>query len=239
MPRERLSAWICAVSLGVAAWPAGAAVLDVNNYQAYFPRSGTGASSTSDRGSAEFIHAFQTWTVGVTGQLTGIDIFGHLDGEDGDYELAVFRGGDPQAPGAFDDANLLGEVVRSFQASRPNQPAYAIGFDLSALGIFATAGEQLTFRMRVEPCRAGGCSRQFVTFYNGDPAGTTNGYGGGQLYRSLNGATPETTPFDANFRTFMAPAAAPAPEPATWATLLFGFGAMGAVLRRRPPVTSP
>ena len=233
--RKMLCAALAAAGLMASALPANAAaVLDVNNYKAFFPASGTEASSYYQGGAFPYlsINLYQTWTVGMTGYLTGIDIFGQYSGADGAFRLEVFKGGNPTAAGAFSAANLLGAVSRPFTTPKPPGIAYPISFDFGAANIFAQAGDMLTFRMSVDPCATQTCVRRFSTINNGSGGQTTNGYAGGGLF-TKQGVLPITAlNADANFRTFMAPV----PEPATWAVMIVGFGVAGARLRRRGAV---
>jgi len=231
---KELCAALAAAGLMASASPAGAAaVLDVNNYKAFSPVSGWEASSYYQGGQFpfEYLHTnlYQTWTVGMSGYLAGIDIFGRYVGADGNFRLEVFKGGNPTAAGAFSNANLLGAVSRPFATPQPPGAAYLMSFDFTSANIFAEAGQKLTFRMSVDPCATRTCIRRFGTMPNGSGGQTTNGYAGGGLFtkQGFGGITALNT--DANFRTFMAPV----PEPATWAVMIVGFGVAGSGLRRR------
>lgn len=232
--RKQLCAALAGAGLMACALPAAAAVvMDVNNYKAFFPSSGFEASSYYQGGPFPFdyLHTnlYQTWTVGVAGQLVGIDIYGQYQGADGNFRVEVFKGGNPTAAGAFSSGNLLGVVNRAFTTPKPPGFAYPMSFDLTSADIFAEAGEKLTFRMSVDPCATRTCVRRFTTYPNGSGGQTTNGYTGGGLFtkQGFGGITALNS--DANFRTFMAPV----PEPATWAILIVGFGVAGAGLRRQ------
>lgn len=238
--RKAICAALVAAGLMACALPAGAAtVMDVNNYKAFFPVSGWDASSYYQGGPFPFdyLHTnlYQTWTVGVSGQLTGIDIYGRYQGANGNFRVEVFKGGNPTAAGAFSSANLLGLVSRPFTTPQPPGVAYAMSFDFTSADIFAEAGDKLTFRMSVDPCATPTCVRRFTTYPNGSGGQTTNGYAGGGLFtkQGFGGITALNS--DANFRTFMAPV----PEPSTWATLIVGLGAAGSVLRRRRAASRP
>lgn len=229
--RKQLCAALAGAGLMAALPAAAAVVMDVNNYKGFFPSSGFEASSYYQGGPFPYLHTnlYQTWTVGVAGQLVGIDIYGQYQGADGNFRLEVFRGGNPTAAGAFSSANLLGVVNRAFTTPKPPGFAYAMSFDFTSADIFAEAGEKLTFRMSVDPCATTTCVRRFTTYPNGSGGQTTNGYAGGGLFTKQGFGAITALNTDANFRTFMAPV----PEPATWAILIVGFGVAGAGLRRQ------
>lgn len=66
---------------------------------------------------------------------------------------------------------------------------------------------------------------------------TTSNYAGGELFiingGSPNGQTANLTAFDSAFTATFASAAAAAPEPASWALMIGGFGVVGGAIRSR------
>jgi len=183
--------------------------------------------------------ALQTWTVGKTGRLAQIDLFGGAfanyssDGvtfqsnllvPDFDVTLTILGGGVELLPGD----QVLGSVTRS--AADVVQHGVT-SFDLLALDIFANAGTVLTLQMAVEACPSY-CSRGWYNTSAFNGGGDTYGYSGGRMFGRVGGALYEQVG-DMNFRTSMAVV----PEPGTWALMTLGFLSAGAVVRRSRRMT--
>jgi hypothetical protein len=237
------AAFAGALSFAVAAH--ATAVIDVNNLLVPSPVVGTatgfGAASIANPAHAATAGvAGEIWTVGLTGQLTEIDIFGPTNSQfstDGrqfthpafDVTLSVLSGGSLTSPGT----TLLGSVTESSTNISATQ---ATAFDLSALNISATAGELLTFQMSVALCQqVTSCTESWGTENAFSDGSNTNGYAGGVGFTHPVAGLNIFSSQDVNFRTWVAaPAAGPsaAPEPAAWALMLAGFGTAGTVLRR-------
>lgn len=232
---------IAAVGLSLCVTSASAAVLDVDNLLLGPASSdgwtGLGAlSATTVPGSPSTNYAFQTWTVGRTGQLGQVDLFGSvgsaysLDGLtydssplDFDVTLTILAGGTAFTPGN----QVLGSVTKS---AADIVHLGVTSFDFLASDIYATAGTTLAWRMSVEDCPVAYCVRNWANWNNFTTAGggTTNGYAGGNMVLQSNGSFYYYNPQDLNFRTWVV-----VPEPATWGLMILGFLGVGTALRRQ------
>lgn len=217
---------------------ADAATIDVDNFLEASPlQSGSGLAATS---TISPVHgqmggqAYQTWTVGRTGKLDRIDIFGGAARDlssdnvvltrDNDFlvTLTILAGGTEWSPGSVE----LGSVSRS--ANELGQGLYTTSsFDLSGLGLSANQGDLLTFRMSVEGCpQITYCHTLWVSPHTIYGVGTTNGYEGGRAF-TLTQSGLWAWDYDLNFRTWTSAV----PEPSTWAMMIVGFGAVGSMVR--------
>jgi len=188
----------------VAAAPAQAAlVVD----QSFVASPVTLAATPSMQGGA--VRRAQTFTTGMAGVLEEVRI-----------QLAE--------PAAF-----LGLNIYATAAERPTQQLLATGtyrgaengyavFDVS---LAIVAGQVLA----LDPYAAAG---QFTTAWAGT---TADRYAGGSFFLSQDGgASYGRFANDLGFQTLVRTAdAAAVPEPATWATMILGLGAVGAAARGR------
>lgn len=205
-----------------------ATVLDVDNLIVAQASGGSGARSIPSFGYDAFI--YQTFTVGITGYLSSIDLFGSSDGA-GNVYLDLFRGGTKTTVGT----TALGRI------SKPNVDIVDYGvtkFDVQSLRIFASAGETLTFKASVDSCLGSVGDRQcyngFYNWYALANGVNTNQYAGGSGFYQMGAGSPDPAYGDLNFRTFVnTTPLAPVPEPATWAMMMLGFGGIGYSLRRK------
>jgi len=234
-----------AVALVTATSAYSASVVDVDNL--FIGDANMGWAGLAGRQSFDGQHgsvtAMQTWTVGRTGRLQRLDLFGETNGfretqdgafadshVDADYferfdfnvTLTILSGGSVDLPGSIE----LGSVTR-----RASEVAFhgVSSFDLGALEIDAVAGQVLTFAMSVDPCAdLPFCTNGWVNIFRFQSGGDTSGYAGGSssLLGSRSGLTlfPE---YDMNFRTWVSAV----PEPATWALMILGFGLVGGAIR--------
>lgn len=233
-------------ALSLAATSAAAApVIDVDNLLVPTPPSSTLGSGVyagdyqSLTTSASNL-AFQTWTVGTTGRLAQIDLFGgaysgyssdgvifqaSLPVPDFDVTLTILGGGVGLAPGN----QVLGSVTRSAASLTQNG---VTSFDLLALNIFATAGTALTLQMAVEGCPSY-CSRGWYNTSAFNGGGNTYGYADGRMWARVSGNLYEQFG-DMNFRTWAEapPQPGAVPEPAAWALMTLGFLSAGVAVRR-------
>jgi PEP-CTERM putative exosortase interaction domain len=234
--RKFLAAAFGSLFLGSAA--AQAATIDVDNLlEGAMTQGGGGMGATSHVSSDTTFAftAFQTWTVGASGRLDRIDLFGStvqirwLDPEtwvqdqDFNVSLTILGGSQNGLPGNLE----LGSVTMA--ASELGVVARTTSFDLSGLGILASAGDVLTFRMAIDECPTVYyyCDRSWtnITYMNG--VGETPELEGGAAYSLSRAGTLVYAPKDMNFRTWMSAV----PEPSTWAMMIVGFGGAGAMVR--------
>ena len=232
---------IAVAALSLAVTTASAATIDVDNLllgpASHNGWTGLGAlSATTVPSSPVTNYAFQTWTVGRTGRLAQVDLFGSVGSaysQDGliynsfpldfDVTLTILGGGTAFTPGD----QVLGSVTKS---AADIVSLGVTAFDFSALDIYATAGTTLAWRMSVEDCPVSYCVRGWSNWNNFTNAGggTTNGYVGGNMILQSNGIFYYYNPQDLNFRTWVA-----VPEPAAWGLMILGLVGVGAALRRR------
>lgn len=227
-------------ALSLTATSASAATIDVDNLlvgSVIDGATGLGAQSAHiEPGPILFTnYAYQTWTVGQTGTLAQVDLFGSVGSGSGgppfsfDVTLTILSGGTVFTPGDY----VLGSVTKS---ANDIVNFGVTAFDFSAQDIFAAAGTRLTWRMSVEACPTADCVQGWSnwTDFSASGGGNTNGYDGGGAFLESNGVLYNHAYRDLNFRTWMA--AVPVPEPATWGLMIVGFMGVGAALRRQRPV---
>ena len=170
----------------------------------------------------------QTFTAGLTGLLTGIDVgLDFVSGSLPPFEL-------------YDGAFAAGQNVTTFGAPRatlslvntgvstpPAMPGTYFFADLSASGILVTAGQQFSIVMRPPPPPSLG------TWI----VGPGNSYAGGEFLVIFN-LTGQPSPLllqpaEAVFRTYVDPGVTPPPVPEPGTLLLIASGAAGLLARRR------
>lgn len=167
------------------------------------------------------LDAAQTFTVGMTGVLTGVEILVRRDNASITQPLVLdirtTTGGAPTEPNA--GANILGSVSAA-AATIPLATTF-VSFDLTALGISVSTGDVLAITTR----SAGENPAYLWTGSN------TNDYLPGSAYRRLFSTTWEVPTFanDFAFRTYVD--ASPIAEPGMLA--LFGLGLAGIGIARR------
>lgn len=222
----------------LASQPAQAATIDVDNLligDGKLGSSGIGGSIQIAPDVTHWGNAFQTWTVGQTGFLSQIDIFSHAvhvwspdgiqwGGQDYDFlvTLTILGGGTATTPGTTE----LGSVSKSAAEIGPITTTAA--FDVSSLGIRASQGDVLTLKMSVDRCEESYCSTTWYSPFIINGIGNTNGYAGGSAFTQTKyGQFDFGYAYDLNFRTWMSAV----PEPSTWAMMIVGFGAAGAMIR--------
>ncbi len=183
----------------------------------------------------------QSVTAGVTGTLNAIELQGPFwnSGQFGfanAFRFSLFSG-DLAAGGTFVEAIDVPVGAVLGQAALNSAATFYV--DISPLAYAVNAGDVFSFSVALLERGAFG----LVTI--GNVAGTQaapvfqyNQYAGGRGYFSNNGAAYAVLPGDVGFRTYVDQAVVAAvPEPASWAMMLVGFGAMGVVVRRAKRVT--
>lgn len=190
-------------ALMIGAAPARAAMV-VD--QSHVASPATLAATPSMEGGA--VRRAQTFTTGIAGVLEEVRV-----------QLAE--------PAAF-----LGLNIYATAADRPTQRLLATGsyrgaengyavFDVS---LAITAGQVLALDPYVAP-------GQFTAAWAGTAA---DRYAGGSFFLSQDGgASYGRYAYDLGFQTLVRTAEAAVPEPASWATMILGLGAVGAAARGR------
>lgn len=210
MPKTILPLIAVPFMLNVSIQSADAApVLDVNNLITGSGQAGVFANGTT--------HASQSFTVGLTGYLSSIDLFAYIYGNtNGLFGLDIYRGGTANAPGnTFISSSYL-------PAASYYQREGVTSFVFAPTAIAVTAGEVLTFRMTATQ------GTTFINYTQMSDGRISNGYAGGYQYDTYGYGFANA---DLNFRTFID--SSPLPEPAGWAMILIGFGGMGSIMRRQ------
>lgn len=169
-------------------------------------------------------------TAGMTGLLTRLDLL--VAEGNGTGALVVSLGhGQVVDTGYVNNVSLV--VDRSLIASYTeiNQGGFTT-VDVSALGFMVTAGQQFTIHLAASP---DSISNRFGWGFGNDidgegTVGAFADYALGDNRISEDGSISwSVTGFDRGFRTYVEGV----PEPATWAMLIIGFGAVGMASRRR------
>ncbi|MBA4010709.1 MAG: hypothetical protein C0481_02475 [Phenylobacterium sp.] len=220
----------------IGAQPTHAATIDVDNLLEKTPHGGGlgGSSHYSAQFGLQPTQGYQTWTVGQSGRLDQIDIFGSairlmsMDGQafttDTDFQvtLTILSGGNEWYPGQIE----LGSLTRA--ASELGEGANVTSsFDLRSLGIMAAQGDLLTFRMSVESCpQVAFCQTSWSSWHTMSDGSDTNNYAGGKAFTFIPAGMYHTD-YDMNFRTWVSGV----PEPSAWAMMILGFGAAGSAIR--------
>ena len=218
------------------------AQIDVDNLIVGTPSQGRMVSTAFAGGM------MQTWTAGISGRLTQIDMFtmAYYNGSPAPdaseravleiYDAGSF--GTTPLPQDIATATLLGTASLPMNG-RPNgsQVSAVQSFLLSSLNIDVQQNQRLAFRMLAacSPCNSNASLWVNWTFLEGAPFINSNNYAGGEHFNPVGApGLYGQTGADLNFRTHVDPSAGGAiPEPASWALLIAGFGFTGAMARRR------
>ena len=111
-------------------------------------------------------------------------------------------------------------------------------FDIDITGTRVTIGQRFTALLTTEGSRNAITFGPDLNLSTGAPL-TGDAYAGGRLVFAAdpdaNGFCTRNSICDANFRVMGTRLASAVPEPGTWATMIGGFGLVGAALRRRRP----
>lgn len=162
----------------------------------------------------------QTFTAGLTGTLTRIDLAlvgSPFSRADGGFTVSLRT---PASVELFSTYVSYAAPPNVFSANWTDIPS----FDLSAAAIAVSAGQQFSIVISADLLD----DPSGVSWLHG-AGGVPFSYAGGDGYVSFFGGTPIASGRDMGFRTYVDAAV---PEPGAWALLLAGFGLAGAVLRR-------
>lgn len=212
-----------AAAFAAVSAPANAAVvLDQNALNA--PGFYGGFQVTASPSPFGYREAGQTVTVGLTGVLSRIDL---LIGGDAAYNVRLSIR--PVTSGIVNSSNA--SRLATFDLVSPfwgRSISYAVTqVNVSAANLFFTAGD--SFAITLESL--GGPSG------NGGWASAAAQYPGGTGVNRTSNSDAWQTSGDLSFATYVNTPAVP--EPATWAMLIAGFGAVGGAMRRRVRVAVP
>jgi hypothetical protein len=216
----KIGSTLAALGCGfVASMAQAAPVLDQSSVPetGLFPVNGSVGTGVNNGPS---VSMGQTFTAGLTGQLTRID-------------LAIFSSPffDPAGPLTVAVKTLAGDILATQQIDVSTLPDLTFGvtwvqipqFDFSAGDVLVTAG--LEYKILV----TGPASTGSFWIYQINDAPLA--YADGHAFGVFQGSEGGPLPFDFGFRTYVDTAAVP--EPGTWALLILGFGGAGVALRGR------
>jgi hypothetical protein len=197
------------------------------------------AYATDTREGRPVLETGQSFTAGLTGQLTRID-------------LALWRGfyrlpgGEPIAfetdatlyvySDSLDTLGILGfsDIPLGTGTGQPIGDPFSISLDLTSLGIGVEAGRTYIAAVRSTALLPGNAI--LIGSRLGLFGSISDTYAGGTAVLR-NGGAGTFDPFgngDLLFRTYVEPQQPGIiPEPASWAMMIAGFGLVGAVARRR------
>lgn len=179
----------------------------------------------------------QSVTAGVNGILSGIEVQGPFwsgpAGSDNFFRMSLFSG---DLGGANTLVGSMDVPVFAVLNSGSLNSAATFFVDVSSLGFAVRPGSMFSFTAELL-----GPPTLFALVTIGNVSGSPrapvfefNNYAGGSAYFSNNGSAYAAIPRDVGFRTFVDEVSVPAvPEPATWAMMLLGFGAVGYSVRSK------
>lgn len=229
-----LTATLAVLVLG--AGPASAAVVDQAAYVT--PIDGVPMVASSIRLSNQGATGWQAQSVtaGVSGLLDRVDL--QIWRIVGDADLVLTIGaGEVTDVGWAPFASVSLPYFEIPTIAQVNAGGY-VTFDVGSLGFHQTAGQTFTLMLTIG---ASPVTNAYGWVFGQSLDGgetTINGvvYDGGVNRISTDkGATWSIAGYDRGFRTWVAGGV---PEPATWAMLIIGFGAVGAAARRRRLLTA-
>lgn len=162
----------------------------------------------------------QSFTVGVAGFLSGLELSLYTSNSPSDLVVAILdmTGGDPRT------APVLGSVTVPASAVGPSvgtlslESITATYIDLASLGISVKPGDQLAFRLTV--------ASNLPSFWAIQTAVFSDLYAGGKYFAIVPGNTFEFLPGDAAFKTFVerpSPSTTPIPVLSPWLLIALGL----------------
>jgi hypothetical protein len=216
------------------------AQIDVNNLFVGSPSQGRVAATIV------IGENIQTWTAGISGRLTQIDMFtlAYTNSPPNPSQRAIFEVYDAGSFGTTALSNIAGATLLGSVSMPLNAFPNGVGGSsvqsifLSSLNINVQENQRLAFRM-LAVCPSCVAESYWVNWNVLEGGVNANNYGGGKYFNPAfdfgAGVYAANDNVDLNFRTFVDPAAGPGavPEPAIWAMLIAGFGLVGATARRR------
>lgn len=185
----------------------------------------------------------QSVTAGVAGILNGIEVQGPFwnsaFGFGYSFRLSLFDGDLGGSHALIDTIDLPANGF--FPPSTSSLSNATFFLSVSSVGYAVRPGSVFSFTAELlgPPGAFGTVAIGNVSGTRAAPVFEFNNYAGGSAYFSNNGSAYAAIPRDVGFRTYVDEVLAPAvPEPATWAMMLLGFGAVGAKMRRRKAIAS-
>jgi hypothetical protein len=183
---------------------------------------------------ASFVDQAQTFTVGITGNLVGLQLYLYTNTttRGAIVDLRPTLAGIPVND---DNSALIGALVASSSIPSLSFPTF-VTIDLSASPLAVVAGQELAISIR-------GALRGFDDGSFNIRGDLGNPYGSGAAFSRTNATVdwfqscafgdcgPASNQIDFGFRTFVEPAVAAIPEPSTM--LLVGVGTAWGLRRRR------
>ena len=168
----------------------------------------------------------ETVTAGVTGQLDELDLKINQSAGPGAFQVVVFNGGQVPGQAAYD----YGPAVYTADLTAAPGAPQLFEINLASANFDVAAGQVFSFSIRPDGDPS--------VYDDVDYQSTATPYAGGRNYISGNSGLPYTYYSyrgTAQFQTYVdtGPHAAAAPEPASWALMIIGLGAVGGTMRRR------
>ncbi len=180
----------------------------------------------------------QSVTAGVTGILNAIEVQGPFwnpaFGTAHAFRLSLFDGDLGGTHSLVDTIDIPASGF--FPTNAALNSATTFFFSVSSVGYAVRPGSKFSFTAELlgPPGASGLITIGNVSGTRTSPVFEYNNYAGGSAYFSNNGSEYAATPRDVGFRTYVDEMSVPAvPEPATWAMMLLGFGAVGYSVRSK------
>lgn len=220
-----------AVVAGVAALALGtaqAALLDQ-----YFEPTSLGVSAGLGVFMGRDVSRAQTFAVGITGQLTGIDLLVDEYQSNADLSVQLWSTVNGIPNGSSNQPLAQGWLLASTVDSDWRNISNFYHVDFGATSPYVTVGENIAIVLHTDSTTGGWGLKGD---YSSSIYGNRETYAYGASFEKGNAGnswipTPSIGPVDFGFRTYVD--VAPVPEPETYAMMLAGLGLLGFVARRR------